>query len=83
MEHRVDITSRPNHRREIHEVDVPVGDIGPLRGTDIEHDHVIAGGDHPTRHAGSDEPGAAGNGDSSNRLPHFGHRKLHTSTRTL
>ena len=65
VEHRVEVTRRLDHRRQIQHVDVPVRDVRPLRGTHIEHDHVVAGGHHPTSHAGSDEPRAAGDADSS------------------
>ena len=70
MEHHIEITGRLHHRREIQHIDGPVRDIPPLRRTNVEHDHVRAGSDHPIRHARPDEPRAPGDPDSSRRLPH-------------
>jgi hypothetical protein len=56
VEHRVEITRRLDHCPEVQHIDVSVRDVGSLRGTHVEDDHVVAGGDHPIRHGGADEP---------------------------
>jgi hypothetical protein len=55
VEHDLTVTGRLHHRSEIQHVDVPVGDIRPVRGTDVEDSHRVTGRDHPVDDMGSDE----------------------------